>query len=52
MMSSWGLVAPDDEPPARRVREEVRDGLTACACSLALSILFVVMITVVTKLAG
>jgi len=51
-MSSWGLVAPDDEPPVRRVREEVRDGLTACVCSLLLSVGLVVAIALITTLAG
>ena len=36
-MSSWGLTAPErDEPPVRRVREEVRDSVAVCmlhACS-------------------
>jgi hypothetical protein len=51
-MSSWGVQALDEEPPVRRVRDEVRDGLTASVCSLGASAMVVVLVAVVTKLAG
>lgn len=51
-MSSWGAVTPDHEPPARRVREEVRDGVSVIAASLLASTLVAVALTLVTKLAG
>jgi hypothetical protein len=51
-MTSWGLVAPDHEPPTRRVRDQVREGVTATLCTLGASALVVVAFSVVTKLAG
>jgi hypothetical protein len=51
-MSSWGVTAPEEEPPVRRVREVVKDGVAASVCSLGASALVAIAITVVTKLAG
>jgi len=51
-MSSWGVQTLDDEQPARRIRDEVREGLTASACTLGASALVVVVVALVTKLAG
>ena len=51
-MSSWGVLAPEEEPPVRRVREEVKDGVAAAACSLGASVVVAVALTLIVKLAG
>jgi hypothetical protein len=51
-MSSWGALAPDDKRPVRRVREEVKDGLTASACSLGASAFVCIAVTFIVKLVG
>jgi hypothetical protein len=52
-MSSWGLSAPEhDEPPVRRVREEVRDSVAVCLCTLLASTAVAVTVTLLTKFAG
>ena len=51
-MSSWGLVAPDQEPPVRRVREEVKDGAAVMALSASASTVIAVAVTLLMKLAG
>jgi hypothetical protein len=51
-MSSWGAVTPEEEQPVRRVRDVVKDGVAASACSLGASALVAIAITVVSKLAG
>ncbi len=62
-MSSWGLTAPEgpvsrashvehDEPPVRRVREEVRDSVAVCICTLCASTVVALALTLLSKLAG
>ena len=51
-MSSWGAVAPAEQKPVRRVREEVRDGAAVIVVSACLSSGLAVLVTVVTWLAG
>lgn len=53
-MSSWGLSAPEtDEPPhVRRVREEVRDCVAVCMCTLLASTVVAVSFTLVAKFVG
>jgi hypothetical protein len=51
-MSSWGLVAPDEEPQLRRVREEVKDGAAVVALSAAASTVIAVALMLLMKLAG
>jgi hypothetical protein len=51
-MSSWGVLAPDDKPPVRRVREEVKDGVAASLCSLGASAFVCIAITLIVKLVG
>lgn len=51
-MSSWGVSAPAEEKPARRVREEVRDGAAVVAVSALLSSTVAVTVTVIARLAG
>lgn len=50
-MSSWGLAAPE-EPPVRRVREEVRDGAAVAAFSAVTSTVVSVAVLVLMKLVG
>ena len=40
------------EPRARRVREEVRDGIAVAAASVAASVALVLVATLLMKLAG
>lgn len=42
----------DEEPPPRRVREEVKDGVAVIAASAGLSTLVALTATLVMKLAG
>ena len=51
-MSSWGISAPEQDPPVRRVREEVRDGVAVVAVSAAASTLVALVLTICMKLAG
>jgi hypothetical protein len=51
-MSSWEVIAPPEDKPVRRVREEVRDGAAVVLVSAATSIGIAVLLTVVTRLAG
>jgi hypothetical protein len=52
-MSSWGLSAPEhDEPPVKRVREEVRDCVAVCMCTLLASTVVAVSLTLVAKFVG
>lgn len=51
-MTSWGIATPREEPPARRVREQVKDAITACACTLGASTLVALALSLVGKLAG
>ena len=51
-MTSWGLVSPEQEPPPRRVREQVKDGITSLACTLGASAAIVAVVALVTRLAG
>ncbi len=50
-MSSWGAVA-HEEPPVRRVREEVKDGAAVVAFSALMSTVVSVAVLVLMKLAG
>ena len=50
-MSSWGAVA-HEEPPVRRVREEVRDGVAVVVFSAIMSTAVSVAVLVLMKLAG
>jgi len=50
-MSSWGWAEPE-EPPVRRVREEVRDGVAVVAFSAVMSTAVSVAVLIVMKLAG
>ena len=50
-MSSWGVLAPE-EPPVRRVRDEVRDGVAVVVFSGVTSTAVAVFVLVLTKLAG
>jgi hypothetical protein len=50
-MASWGWVAPE-EPPVRRVREEVRDGVAVVVCSALMSTAVSIGVLVLMKLAG
>ncbi|MEJ7707972.1 MAG: hypothetical protein WKF82_12310 [Nocardioidaceae bacterium] len=51
-MSSWGVVTPEQEPPVRRVREEVKDGVAVICFSVLTSTTVAVALTMLTKLAG
>jgi hypothetical protein len=51
-MTSWGLVTPEHEPPPRRVREQVKDGIASLVCTLGASAGVVVIVAVLTRLAG
>jgi hypothetical protein len=48
-MMSWGQ---EHEPPPRRVREQVRDGITSLVCTLGASAGVVVVVALITRLAG
>ena len=50
-MASWGWVAPE-EPPVRRVREEVRDGVAVVAFSALMSTAVSIAALLMMKLAG
>ncbi len=50
-MSSWGAVA-HEEPPVRRVREEVKDGAAVVAFSAAMSSAVAIAVLILMKLAG
>ncbi len=49
-MSSWGWTAPE-EPPVRRVRDEVRDGVAVVALSALMSTAVAFAVLLVMKLA-
>ncbi len=51
-MSSWGVLAPDQEPPVRRVREEVKDGAAVVVVSAAASTFIALTVTLLMKLVG
>jgi hypothetical protein len=51
-LSSWDVRTIEAEPPARRVRHEVRDGLAVIGVSLAASTAVVVAMALLVKLAG
>jgi hypothetical protein len=51
-MTSWDLVSPGTEPPPRRVREQVKDGIASLVCTHGASAGVVVVVAVVTRLAG
>jgi hypothetical protein len=51
-MSSWGAVAPAEEKPVRRVREDFRDGAAVIIVSALMSTGLAVAVTVITWLAG
>ena len=51
-MTSWGLVTSEHEPPPRRVREQVKDGVASLVCTLGASAGVVVIVAVLTRLAG
>jgi hypothetical protein len=51
-MSNWTAKAVPAEPPVRRVREEVRDGLAVIATSALASTMLAVVATLLMKLAG
>jgi hypothetical protein len=51
-MTSWGLVSPEHEPPPRRVREQVKDGIAAFVCTLGASVGVVVVVALLTRLVG
>jgi len=51
-MTNWALVSPDHEPPPRRVREQVRDGIASLVCTLGASAGVVVVVALITRLAG
>lgn len=51
-MSSSGADAVATEPPVRRVREEVKDGLAVAATSALASTFAVLVVLVLMKLAG
>jgi hypothetical protein len=51
-MTSWGIVSPEGEPPPRRVREQVRDGIASLVCTLGASAGVVVVVALITRLAG
>jgi|tagenome__1003787_1003787.scaffolds.fasta_scaffold19239164_2 hypothetical protein len=51
-MTSWDLVSQEQEQPTRRVREQVRDGIASLVCTLAASAGVVVLVAVLTRLAG
>ena len=50
-MASWGCVAPE-EPPVRRVRDEVRDGVAVVVCSALMSTAVSIGLLLMMKLAG
>ncbi len=50
-MSSWGAVA-HEEPPARRVREEVKDGAAVVALTAVMSTAVSILVLILMKLAG
>ncbi|MDQ3484868.1 MAG: hypothetical protein M3445_05590 [Actinomycetota bacterium] len=51
-MSSWGVSTRDAEAPARRVRDEVKDGAAVVAASAIASTLLAVGVLLLSKLAG
>ncbi len=51
-MSDWTARATQVEPPARRVRDEVRDGVAVVVTSAVASTVLAVGATLVMKLAG
>jgi len=51
-MSSWGVSAREAEPPVRRVREVVKDGIAVIVTSALASIAMAVGVLLLTKLAG
>ncbi len=51
-MTSWGVLAPTEERPVRRVREEVRDGLAVVCVSALASSSVALLVTVIAWLAG
>ncbi len=51
-MSSFGVKTLESEPPVRRVREEVKDGVALVATSAVISTLLAVVFTVLMKLVG
>jgi hypothetical protein len=51
-MLSDGVETLSTEPPVRRVREEVRDGVALVAFSAVTSTLLAIAFTVLMKLAG
>lgn len=50
-MSSWGVTRGSDAP-ARRIRDEVKDGAAVVAASAVVSTLLAVGLMLLTKLAG
>jgi hypothetical protein len=51
-MSNWTARAVQAEPPVRRVRDEVRDGVAVVVTSALASTVLAVVATLVMKLAG
>ncbi len=51
-MSNVGVKAFEPQPPVRRVRDEVRDGMAVVVASAAASTTLAVLVTVVMKLVG
>jgi hypothetical protein len=51
-MSNWTIRPVPEEPPVRRVRDEVRDGVAVVVTSAIASTLLALVATVVMKLAG
>lgn len=51
-MPNWTVRALPAEPPLRRVRDEVRDGVAVVVTSALASTMLAVVATLVMKLAG
>lgn len=51
-MSNWAAKTVGLEPPVRRVRDEVRDGVAVIVASALASSILAVVATLVMKLAG
>jgi hypothetical protein len=52
-MTTWdSLVSTESEPPPRRVRDQVKDGIASLVCTLGASVGVVVLFTLLTRLVG
>jgi hypothetical protein len=52
-MTGWdSLVSTEHEPPPRRVREQVKDGIASLVCTLGASAGVVVLVALLTRVVG